>query len=83
MQIREHHVKLTNSVRAALLTTALISGTVAPAFASDGGPAFSTADQAVATVQKATGTTDIAPDSTTGTVMATDRGLVTVTTGQR
>ncbi|MCX5174335.1 hypothetical protein [Streptomyces virginiae] len=34
----------------------------------------------MATVQKATGTTDIAPDSTTGTVMTTDRGLVTVTT---
>ncbi|MCX5151822.1 hypothetical protein OHB36_34600 [Streptomyces sp. NBC_00320] len=31
-------------------------------------------------MQKATGTTDIAPDSTRGKVMATDRGLVTVTT---
>ncbi|MFD0271355.1 hypothetical protein ACFVGY_33010 [Streptomyces sp. NPDC127106] len=72
-------MKLKNSIHAALLTTALIAGTAAPAFA-DGGPAVSTADQAVATVQKATGTTDVAPDSTTGTVMATDRGVVTVTT---
>ncbi|MEU7606829.1 hypothetical protein [Streptomyces sp. NPDC041003] len=41
------------------------------------------ADQIVGTVQNATGTADVAPDSTTGTVMATDRGLVTVPPGQR
>ncbi|MER5417463.1 hypothetical protein [Streptomyces virginiae] len=34
----------------------------------------------MATVQNATGTTDVAPDSTAGTIMATDRGLVIVTT---
>uniref|UniRef100_UPI002F9129DB hypothetical protein n=1 Tax=Streptomyces virginiae TaxID=1961 RepID=UPI002F9129DB len=73
-------MKLKNSIHAALLTTALISGTVVPAFAADGGPAASAADRAVATVQKATGTTDVAPDSTRGKVLATDRGLVTVTT---
>lgn len=73
-------MKLKNSIHAALLTTALISGTVVPAFAADGGPAVSAADRAVATVQKATGTTDVAPDSTRGKVLATDRGLVTVTT---
>ncbi|WP_162793307.1 hypothetical protein [Streptomyces globosus] len=73
-------MKIKNSVRAALLTTALISGTVAPAFAAGGGPAVSTTEEAVAIIQKATGTTDVAPGSPTGTVMATDRGFVTVTT---
>lgn len=76
----EHHMKLKNSAYAALLTTALIAGTAAPAFAADGGPAGSTVAQAVATVQNATGTTDVATGSTAGTVMATERGLVTVTT---
>ncbi|MFF2404450.1 hypothetical protein ACWCY1_25730 [Streptomyces goshikiensis] len=73
-------MKIQNSVRAALLTTALISGTVVPAFAADGGVAVSMADQAVATVQKATGTGDVAPGGTAGSVIAADRGLVTVTT---
>ncbi|MFC9817897.1 hypothetical protein ACFVJM_38280 [Streptomyces virginiae] len=72
-------MKLKNSVRAALLTTALIAGTAVPAFA-DGGSAVGTADQAVAAVQKATGTSGIATGSKTGAVMKTDRGLVTVTT---
>ncbi|MEU4125890.1 hypothetical protein [Streptomyces virginiae] len=72
-------MKIKNSVRAALLTTALIAGTAVPAFAA-GGPAVSSAAQAVAAVQKATGTADVAGDSTQGTVMATDRGSVTVTT---
>ncbi|WP_189748156.1 hypothetical protein [Streptomyces nojiriensis] len=73
-------MKLKNSVHAALLTAALISGTAAPAFAASGASAVSAADQVVATVQSATGTADVARDSTRGTVMATDRGLVTVTT---
>ncbi|MFC9279701.1 hypothetical protein [Streptomyces collinus] len=74
-------MKLKNSAHAALLTTALIAGTAAaPAFAANGGPAADTAAQAVATVQNATGTADVASGSTTGTVMPTDRGLVTVTT---
>ncbi|MFI8345643.1 hypothetical protein ACIF8W_37090 [Streptomyces sp. NPDC085639] len=72
-------MKLKNSVRAAMLTTALIAGTAAPATAASGS-AVSAADRVTATVQKATGTADVAPDSTRGTVMATDRGLVTVTT---
>lgn len=74
-------MKFKKSVHAALFTTALIAGTAAPAFAgADGDPALSAAVQAVAAVQNATGTADIAPDSTTGTVIATDRGRVTVTT---
>ncbi|MGW2275876.1 hypothetical protein [Streptomyces yangpuensis] len=72
-------MKLKNSVRAALLTTALIAGTAVPAFA-DGGSAVSTPEQAVAAVQKATGTAGIATGANAGAVMATDRGLVTVTT---
>ncbi|MFD7929602.1 hypothetical protein [Streptomyces sp. NPDC059742] len=73
-------MKLKNSVHAALLTAALISGTAAPAFAASGASAVSAADQVVATVQSATGTADVASDSTRGKVIATDRGLVTVTT---
>ncbi|WKD31145.1 hypothetical protein [Streptomyces xanthophaeus] len=67
-------MKFKNSVHAALLTTALIAGTAAPAFAADGGPTFSAADKAMAAVQNATGTTGLAPDSTTGTVLATAAG---------
>ncbi|MCX5308209.1 hypothetical protein OG304_32980 [Streptomyces sp. NBC_00160] len=70
-QIKEHHLNLKDSVHAALLTAALISGTAAPAFAVSGGSAVKAADQVVATVQNATGTADVAPDSTRG-VMATD-----------
>ncbi|MDX3538476.1 hypothetical protein PV721_29845 [Streptomyces sp. MB09-01] len=75
-------MKIKSSVHAAPLTTALIAGTVIPAFAASGS-AVSTADQAVAAVQRATGTTDVAGDSTKGTVMATDRGSVIVTTPAR
>ncbi|MFB8122446.1 hypothetical protein ACFVG1_21555 [Streptomyces bacillaris] len=73
-------MKLKNSVHAALLTTALAAGTVAPAVAADGGRAAGAVAQAAATVQKATGTKDVVADSATGAVTATERGLVTVTT---
>ncbi|MFD9478364.1 hypothetical protein [Streptomyces nojiriensis] len=73
-------MKFKNSVHAALLTTARRAGTAAPAFA-DSDPAVSTADQAVAAVPNATGTSGVAPDSTTGTVLATDHGLVKANPG--
>ncbi|MET9842197.1 hypothetical protein ABZZ01_31085 [Streptomyces virginiae] len=72
-------MKIKTSVHAALLTSALIAGTAIPAFAA-GGSAVSPAGQAVAVVQKATGTADVAGDSTQDTVMAMDGGSITVTT---
>ncbi|WP_369043390.1 hypothetical protein [Streptomyces sp. Midd1] len=80
LHMGERQLKIKNSAHAALLTTALIAGTAAPAFAANGGPAADTVAQAVATVQNATGTTDVASGTTTGTVVSTERGLVTVTT---
>lgn len=66
-------MQLKNAAHAALLTTALIAGTAAPAFAADGGPAANTVAQAVTTVQNATGTTDVASGSTTGKVKGARR----------
>ncbi|MEV7914952.1 hypothetical protein [Streptomyces griseus] len=73
-------MKTKNAVHAALLTTALIAGTAIPAFAAGGASDGTAADQAVAAVQKATGTTDIAGAGTQSPVMATERGSVTVST---
>ncbi|CAH9416956.1 hypothetical protein SGL43_03993 [Streptomyces globisporus] len=73
-------MKRKNAVHAALLTTALIAGTAIPAFASGGTDDGTAADQALAAVQKATGTTGIAGAGTQSAVMATERGSVTVST---